>query len=395
MRILILTNLFPNEGDPERGIFVKQLADALSNRIDVTVVSPLPYFPDAGFLRRFSRWQKFAVVPFEGRGFRYPVYYPKYPYIPKVSEYFHPSLVWIGLKGLRKRFLLEPRFDVINAQWLYPDVVAAAWFAESLNVPLVATGHGCDVNRDLAAPRKSAKIIKALGTAGRITVVSQPLRKKLLAAGIPDGKIRVIPNGVDPVLFPLADRERALAARNLDPRPRRILFVGQLVEVKGIPNLVGAVARLREASAESFVVHLLGDGPLLGDLKELAVRLGVGHLIHFEGQRPHHEVAEWMGVADLLVLPSIREGCPNVVLEALSSGIPVVAARVGGIPDLVDADGGILVEPDDSDALARAIGRALTWPWDRAAIRAKVVGKNWSAIARQYEDVYRETVAEA
>jgi len=394
VRPLILTNLFPNEGEPERGIFVKQLADALSERVDVTVVSPLPYCPDVAFLRGYPRWHKFSMIPFEGSGFRYPVYYPKYLHIPILSERYQPDLVRLGLRHLLRRLRMTARFDVINSQWLYPDTVAAAGLAEALGVPLVATGHGCDVNRDLIVPWKSGPILEALGRAARITVVSDPLRRKLLAAGVPDRKIRVIPNGIDPSMFSISDKDQARVRRNLEPRTRRILFVGQLVEVKGIATLVRAVEEMKKVSPAPFAVHLLGEGPQLADLKEMANRLGVGELLHFEGQRPHQEVAEWLGVADLLVLPSIREGCPNVVLEALVSGVPVVASRVGGIPDLVGAGSGILVEPGDPVALGRAIVQALDTQWDRTSIRAKVVGNSWTKIAREYEAVYREAEAE-
>ena len=138
----------------------------------------------------------------------------------------------------------------------------------------------------------------------------------------------------------------------------------------------------------------LGGAPY-GELRSLAAREGVEDAISFEGQKRHTEVAEWMAAADLLCLPSKREGCPNVVLEALASGIPVVASAVGTIPEFVDEHSGIVVPPGDPGALADALAAALRREWDPLAIRNRLDGLSWESVAKRYTDQFVRAVAPA
>src|SRR5207237_1283606 len=141
--------------------------------------------------------------------------------------------------------------------------------------------------------------------------------------------------------------------------------------------LIEAVARLRGEGRLDFTTHLVGCGPMKAELTALAEARGVQDVLRFHGRKEPSEVPAWMGAADVFVLPSLREGCPNVILEALSSGRPVVSTTVGGIPELVDTRNSILVPPLDPPALAGALREAFAREWDPAAIRATAARFSW------------------
>jgi glycosyltransferase involved in cell wall biosynthesis len=160
-----------------------------------------------------------------------------------------------------------------------------------------------------------------------------------------------------------------------------VLFVGRLVAAKGLRELLAAAASLAR-ERPLLKVAILGDGPLRHELERQAQRSGAGENVLMRGPRPPADVARWLAAADLLCLPSYSEGCPNVVLEALSCGRPVVASAVGGVPELVAEDCAVLVPPADSQALTAGLRIALTRPWDEKLIASRHT--------RPWEDVGHE-----
>jgi glycosyltransferase involved in cell wall biosynthesis len=136
----------------------------------------------------------------------------------------------------------------------------------------------------------------------------------------------------------------------------------------------------------------VGDGPLRGSLAAQAHALGIADRVRFVGQQSHERVALWMAAATCLCLPSLREGSPNVVLEALGSGLPVVASRVGDLPTVVTEASGMLVPPDTPAALAGALATALDRQWDRAAIHRSVTSRTWERVALAYWETFRHTL---
>jgi len=388
LRVLVFTNLFPNPEDPTRGIFTWQLAQEIRELCDVTVVCPLPWFPRWHFLRRFKQWYRFARVPdeYEFRGIR--VHSPKYPMLPKVSEPLLGVLMFLGTFATVWRLHRRQRFDVINPMWLYPDAVAAGWIGKLLGVPLVPTALGCDVNLFLGERGKRGQILAMLGRSRAITAVSEALRERMVAEGIPPDRIATTPNGVDADLFFVRDRLKSRQELGLPAGGSLIVYVGRLSEEKGLPTLIEAAGRLRRKGRE-FRLCLVGEGPLLGALKARAADLGLNERVRFVGREDHSRIGVWLGACDVFCLPSLREGCPNVVLESLSSGRPVVASRVGAIPDLVSADTGILVAAQDAEQLATALDKALGRGWNAAQIAASMSAYSWRSAATRYRDAYQ------
>lgn len=392
LNVLLITNLFPTPVDSYRGIFTYQLVKRLKETCDVTVICPLPWFPAIRALKFLDKWYPFSQVPSQYEVGGIAVASPKYVMIPKVSEALHSFFVFLGTFLTAARLHRERRFDVINAQWLYPDGVAASWIARILRLPTVLTGLGCDVNLDLTVAAKRGQILSALHQADSVTFVSEALRECVRAEGFPESKLSVIPNGVDLGLFRPRPRNECLEALGQPTQGKTIVFVGQILEVKGIDYLLEAAAELRKRRRD-FTLYLVGESPDRRGFEQKSQSMGQTDFVKFVGGKTHGEIAVWMGASDVFCLSSVREGWPNVVMEALSSGRPVVASRVGGIPEIIDGSNGILVEPRQSQALCDALDAALNRSWDAEKIHASVARFSWEKAAETYGRIFEEAAS--
>jgi glycosyltransferase involved in cell wall biosynthesis len=229
--------------------------------------------------------------------------------------------------------------------------------------------------------------------------VSAALGERVVELGIPRGRVVVQHNGVDGAAFTLRDRREARARLGLPPDRTLVCCVGNVKPEKGVDVLVEAMRVLdRELGEHGVDLAVVGApyGTEKYDAEQRArVRaLGLGERIRFHGKQLFEDIPFWMSACDVLALPSRREGCPNVVLEALASGRPVVASRVGGVPELLDEKNGVLVPADDPAALARALQHVLARPWDEEALRASVECLSWDAVGRTYRDLLSAVVEE-
>jgi glycosyltransferase involved in cell wall biosynthesis len=158
-----------------------------------------------------------------------------------------------------------------------------------------------------------------------------------------------------------------------------VLFVGTLAPAKGVHELLTATIQLRARHPHLRLVFV-GSGVSRQELVSKAAAIGLTPHLMFPGSVPPASVAQWMAASNVFCLPSHSEGCPNVVIEALASGRPVVATNVGGIPELVDSTCGLLVQPRDPAALAEALEQALGRSWDEHRI-AQTFGRSWDEVA--------------
>ena len=382
MRILIVTSQFPIAGEPHRGRPVYQTVRELSRLAEVKVLSPIATYPGwarpRSYLYRPAEHQ--AVAP------GCDVDYVTYPALPAVSRPFNGHLCARALSRPVRAF--AP--DVVLAYWLYPDGYGALRAAREAGVPFLAGARGSDLRvRDAVSRRLTRPVVRA---ARRLLVVSEDLgRVAAEQYGADPERIRAIPNGCDAALFRPGDRQAARAALGLAQDAEVVLYVGRLVPEKGLRELVHATRRLLATRPRARVV-LVGDGPLYA---ELAATLAAEPALPLQlaGSQAPAEVARWMVASDLVTLPSYSEGHPNVLVEALACGRPVVATPVGGIPEVVDAASGLLVPARDADALADALAEALEQDWDEAAL-ARRFSRDWEQVARDTLLACEEALAE-
>lgn len=390
MKVLLISNAFPNSAVPVRGIFTYQIVKALQNECDIEVVAPLPWVPF--FLRKNFRSQyPHTNVPAKEKIGDIQVYHPRYLVIPKVLGFMHSIFMLPSLFRLTKRLEKEQHFDLINAHWLFPDGVAAMWVGKMLKKPVVLTGLGCDVNLYSTMFFRKTQILRSLQEAADVTVVSNSMKRRIVSLGISGEGVTVIPNGVDLELFHLMDKKKARNLLKLSEDGSIVLTIGSQDEVKGTRYLIEAFGMLRRREKGPLLLILIGDGPLRKSLVSMSEHLGLHESVAFFGRRPHGEIPLWLNAADVFCLPSLREGQPNVVLEALACGIPVVASSVGAIPEML-RDNGRLSPPADSRSLCENLEFCLSNIWDRDAIRRTVGCFSWMECARMYFQSYLRVV---
>jgi teichuronic acid biosynthesis glycosyltransferase TuaC len=233
-------------------------------------------------------------------------------------------------------------------------------------------------------PGMRSIIQRVLREAACVIAVSPTLAEEITALAGPDLRVRTIVNGVDAERFHPMPRVEARASLGLPLDSRIILGVGHLVATKRWHLAVRALAVL----PTDVHLHLIGSGEERGALEALAREVGVAERAHLHGAQPSEALPAWYGAADVFCLPSAREGCPNVVLEALACGRPVVATAVGNVPDLVrEGVSGQLVHSDTPEALAETLRRALAREWDATLIVGRHA-RTWDDVAREVEQVW-------
>mgnify|MGYP001254024940 CR=1 FL=1 len=386
----MLTTGFPRYSGDLFGSFILQLARALvEQKLEVAIVAP--HAADAA---RSEAWEGVQI-----RRFRYvwPATWQRLAYgggIPsniRVSwisrlqiPFFLICFWWAAIGACR-------RSDLVHCHWTVSGLVACLAM-RLYSRPVILSVRGSDVHlvTGRALGWLNRRICRCMDV---VIAVSEDIAAKLERAGVDRKKIRVVYNGVGSEFSP---RDRQMARRELGlPESRFIvIFVGLLVPVKGVEFLLEALPLLNDSNVYCVLV---GDGVSQSELEAKARDLGIAEQVQFVGRRAASEVPLWISSADVLALPSLSEGRPNVVLEAQACGIPVVATRVGGTPELVrDGQTGLLVEPGSAASMARGLGRLLGDAPFRDSIgragRAMVEegDSTWEASAAKVHDIYRE-----
>jgi len=390
MKILLFSSLFPSSVRPVHGIFVEtRLRELLQAGDDVqaTVVAPVPWFPSKA--ARFGEYARYAATPAFEQRHGVDIYHPRYALLPKVGMHMAPYAMalgaWSTLRKLQKKGF---DFDLIDAHYYYPDGVAAGLLARWLGKPFFVTARGTDVNliAQFARPRKH--IVATARAAACSIAVSQALADRLVALGAPADRVRCLRNGVDTNRFapqPCAEARRRLQLQEEGPY---WLMVGNLVELKGHAIVIEALTALPDVT-----LLCVGAGADLAALQALAQRLGVASQVRFVGQVPQTQLQWWYSAADALVLCSSREGWPNVLLEAMACGTPVLATPVGGAPEVVSAPAaGRLLERRDAQALIEAWQALLAQPPERAATRQYAEGFSWEATTQGQRQLFEQVM---
>jgi glycosyltransferase involved in cell wall biosynthesis len=394
----MLSHMYPSPVNPTAGIFVHEQVRALVHRgHDVRVVSPKGWAPPG-----LPRYRAYRRVPGFDRVDGVPVIYPRKLTLPggRLGHRNADAMLWAIRRRLRRVHRHWP-FEVIHAHMIVPDGWAAAALGAELGVATVATAHRADV---LDLPRRGeamrAVVGRAVDALDQVCTVSRRIARATEELGRPRRPVRVVPNGADDRVFLPRSAEEARVRVAVPPGEGPVLgYVGKLVPRKDPGALVEAMGILaaRPGGAPRLLVG--GVGELRPALEARARELGVHERIRFLGKIPHDDVAWVMSAADVVVLPSLSEGLPTVVCEAMACARPVVATAVDGTPEVVD-DGvtGLLVAPQDPPALAAALARVLgdaglRERMGRAALERSRAELTWAATARTMEGIYEEVVA--
>jgi teichuronic acid biosynthesis glycosyltransferase TuaC len=390
LRVLVYTTLFPNAINPLGGNFVLERMRYLLKFADISVVAPVPYFPSwIPFNRTWMRW---ARVPKSEHFAGFYAEHPRYFVFPKVGMATHGLSMFAGtFRQVRER-LKETDYDLIDAHYVYPDGFAAAMIAGILKKPLVVSARGSDINVISQFSVIRPLVRQVLQRANGLIAVSHALKESMVRIGCRRDNLAVIGNGVDPQKFKPRSQVAMRQELGLRGDGPIIVTVGRLDENKGFHILVDAVARLRASGVNSTLL-ILGEGPRRSHLENQIREAGLQESVKLIGTVPHDELSCWYNAADVFCLASSREGCPNVVLEAMACGRPVVASRVGGIPELVVSPGlGTLVERSPA-GFEQALRDAFRRQWDHDAIAAHARSHAWDDVSTRVMSVYFRAIA--
>jgi glycosyltransferase involved in cell wall biosynthesis len=383
MKLLTYSSLFPNRMQPVHGIFVYQRMAHFARRPgnQVTVVAPVPWVPE--FVSN-PKYQRVREIPEQEIIGSMNVFHPRYLLVPRISMPLHGLLMFLGSFRLVKRLHDEHHFVGIDAHYVYPDGFAAVLIGRMLGLPVVVSARGTDMNLfpkfRLIRPLIRWTVRCVTGGIG----VSKLLQEAMIEMGLPRERAVVIGNGIDLQRFQPVERRNARARLSMPENAVVLVAVGALIPAKGMQFLIPAFASVAKNEAKCHL-YIIGDGTQRRELETLTEQHGVAGRVHFVGARPNEELLVWYSAADLSCLVSSREGWPNVLLESLACGTPVVATGVGGVPQvIVSPELGVLVE-QNVESIAQGLKTAMEREWNRETLIQYARSRTWDVVAEELE----------
>jgi glycosyltransferase involved in cell wall biosynthesis len=381
LKVAVVTRYFPSSAEPSQGRSAYQTLRVLARHTNLRVFYPNASYPS--LLKPGSRSYSKLDAAYSPPDVKTNYY--NYPAVPVLSR---PINGWMAARTLLPHIrAFAP--DLIFSYFIYPEGYAALQIAKALAIPLVVEGIGSDINR-IGDPISAMLTRTVLCKADFVLTVSADLRNKALAMGASPAKSRAIVNGCDHAAFHVRDRLEARRKFGIDPAAQAVVYIGRMDMKKGLRELVDAAVSLHTQRA-SLHVYLVGNGPDRPLIDSAIQANSAAGYIHAMPGCVFDDVAVWMAAADLVTLPSYMEGCPNVVIEALASGRPVVATNVGGIPEIMNGECGLLVPPRDSRSLAQALASVLDRTWDASVISAQC-SRSWEDVAADVLEVFDSLV---
>ncbi|WP_260923158.1 glycosyltransferase [Novosphingobium sp. 9] len=382
MRVLSIATLFPNPVRPSFGIFVGNQMRAVVARGDVelTMVSPIgiPPWP----LSRQEPYVRLKDIPETSDAAGLMVHYPQFTVIPKVGGDSNPGRIARSVLPLARALHAERPFDLVDAQFFFPDGPAAAVVARELGVPLTIKSRGADIHYWGQRPAALRQMREAANQAAGMLAVSAALREDMIALGMPEARIGIHYTGLDRERFRPIERGAARALVSAMPhlgiwsQGPLLVTPGALIPRKGQALVIEALTRLPEAR-----LALAGAGEDEARLRAFAGKLGVEDRVHFLGIVNHDDLPHVLCAADALVLPSASEGLANAWIEGLACGTPIVIPDVGGAREVVkDKSAGRLVART-SEAIAGAVADILADPPTQADVAENATRFSWGTNA--------------
>jgi glycosyltransferase involved in cell wall biosynthesis len=325
-KVTVISNMYPTTEHKSFGIFVKNQVEALRETgLDVDVIAiDNPNKGKANLLKKYGKW----ALTF---------------------------LVHLLFKGRRTA--------VVHAHYVFPSGWLAKWYKKLFGARMIVTAHGGDIDQMVRKNQRILNMTKSiLAEADEVIAVGEELFAALEKDfAVPREKLSLINMGVNLDVFQPLDKREARERCGLSNNQTPLLFTGNIIEQKGLNELVSAFAQLKQRHP-SYELYIIGSNKDQGYFKKLATliaKLGITDSVHFLGTKTQREVACWMAAAEAFILPSHIEGFGLVALEAMACGTPVVGSNVGGLKYLLANGNGVLVKVKDEESLQSGIENVL------------------------------------
>ncbi|MFV1920401.1 glycosyltransferase [Sphingomonas sp. MJ1 (PH-R8)] len=370
LRVLTLSTLFPDASRPNFGVFVEKQTLGLAARpdVDLRVVAPvgLPPFP----LSRLARYGSLAGLPRQEQWKGLEVNRPRFPNLPGTAGRWHAPLLARSLTPLLTRIRRDFPFEVIDAEFFFPDGPAAVALGRRFGVPVSIKARGADIHHWGTAPATAAQVQAAGRCADGLLAVSQAMANDMVALGMP--RPTVHSTGIDRSRF--GTLTRAAAKAQLGVTGPLVVSLGALIPRKGHAIVADAVASL-----PGVTLCIVGEGPERSRLEAQISASGAGGRIRLLGAVPHEKMATVLAAADVMPLASSSEGLANAWVEALASGTPVVIPDAGGAREVVTSPAAGRIVARTPAAFAEAIAALLANPPAADAVQATAARFSWES----------------
>ncbi|MBA6391085.1 glycosyltransferase [Colwellia sp. BRX10-3] len=367
-QILFFSNLYPLPWEKTRGQFNLQQTSHMEAQASLSYLIPVS----------FVTWFKKVLIGREYYSQKNICLFPFF-YIPGIGRSLNPLFMLISIIISIKPLLWFAKHKYVLASWAYPEGVTAAILKKIFGFKLTIDCLGSDVNVHSLCPRRKKQLAFAFKHATTVATKSNALAAKVLEIA-PSAKVKTIYNGVN--------FERFSIEKKPDSSKLKFLFIGNLISTKGVFELLAAAKLLKDKNVD-FELSLIGKGPEKAKLAAYIEQNELQNTVKIIGAIPHEQLNQWFAKSHALILPSYREGVPNVIMEALATGTPVVATSVGGIPEVIKNDiNGILLEDYQPDTIYQGIRSLMNEAWSSGGILKSVESYTWENTSEQFLDTF-------
>ncbi len=388
MKVLIFSTTYPTHKDPYPIFFTNLLVQEIAKLASVIVVAPIPYVPKWNI---FKRWQRFWDIPYQEQHGTIKVYRPRYFIFPRILRCLDGIFMFLGTRRLMALLFDNERFDLIHTVSLYPEGLASAWHALKFKVPLILTSLGSDANIYPNYFLRKIQIIWALQKADCITYMNKDIQNRLIKLGANIESTIQLQSGVDFNAFKILDRQEIRKRLGLNINSKIVLYVSTLRPSKGPLVLTEAISILWQ-KRKDIVFLIIGTGPLESKVRSYINIHQLGN-VQLLGDKPHQELVYYYNAANLFCMSSLSEGWPTVIMEAMACGTPIVATQVGGLPEMVPDNVGLLVPPNNPELLAEAIEKVIGQTIEQNKVRKMAEPYQWSSLAQKAVQIYSSVLS--
>ena len=397
IRLLIITYSLPTRFNPLAAPWLVNQLRELKRYCEIKVLFPYPYVPKIKFL---NPYYKYSAVKerdvMEGIEVYRPKYFmfPRILFVPRFLNFFLSIEAFISFFASKKMvdsMIKDWNPDIVNIHGVFGEGLIGVRIKKKYHKPVLSTSHGEEMTKYAQKSFSKILIKYTLRNVDAINSQSNFLKNIVISLGIKNKKFYLIPMGANIAKFRPRNVSSARKLLGLPNDKKIILFVGHLIIRKSPEYLIKSIKHITK-NRDDILCCLIGEGPMKNDLTKLISDLGIDKYVKLLGLKPNKEVALYLNACDILVLPSLNEGLPVILCEALACGKPVVASKVAAIPELVNKDVGYLSIPKNDIDLANKICMALDKKWDVNKIikRSKMFSVPNSA--KKLVEVYKELI---